>query len=301
MKRAIVTRLVWPACAIAMLASCAHWSRSSNAADADALARAETGFAAMSSSAGMKAAFLDALAEDATLFRPGPVNGKAAMAARPDPPVVLEWRPQRVAVAASGELGYSTGPWKLVSKKDASAVQYGQFFTVWRKNAAGRWQVLIDHGTSHADAVGWNAPLERIAADASAAPAETIAAADARFSAVSENEGLAAAYRAFGSRYLRVLRDGEAPIDGVAAFDVWAPSSASSSVSSPSAAARWTWASSDSGTSRSSDLAWTMGRYRARDASGMTKTGYYVRVWRAEGGAWKIVGDVLAPIEEPTR
>lgn len=306
MRRVIVPRPFKLACATTLLAACASLSQVTNDADADALARAESAFATMSSSSGVKAAFLDAMAEDATLFRPGPVNGKAFMATRPDPAVVLAWQPQRVAVASSGELGYSTGPWKLTSKKDASAEQYGQFFTVWRKNAAGRWQVLIDHGISHAGPTGWAAPLEKFTPDSGPVPTETIAAAEQRFSAASGSEGLASAYRAFGSRHLRLLRDDEPPIDGIAALDA-------SSLSSPSTPMRWTWEPTDSGTARSSDLGWTMGRYRARDgrhgsgdasgdaSGGATRTGYYVRMWRAEGGAWKIASDVLAPIAPPAR
>jgi ketosteroid isomerase-like protein len=296
MRRAVRSRLFTLGYAMTMLAACASLSRPRNDVEAEALARAESAFAAMASSSGVKAAFLDAMAEDATLFRPGPVNGKAFMGSRPDPAVVLEWRPQRVSVAESGELGYSTGPWKLTSKKDPGSIQYGQFFTVWRQNAAGRWHVLIDHGISHPTPAGWNAPLEKIAPDAGSAPDESVAATEARFSLACERDGLASAYRAFGSRYLRVLRDDEAPIDGLAALD-------SSRVSSPAALTRWTWTSTDTGTARSSDLGWTMGRYRyrSRDAGGATKVGYYVRMWRAEAGAWKIAGDVLAPIDEPAR
>ena len=306
LRSPLLSPLLSGVCVAAVLGACANLPRSSNHVDAQALARAETAFAAMSTSAGVKAAFLDALADDATLFRPGPVNGKAFMAARPNPAIVLEWRPQRVCVSASDELGYSTGPWKLTSKKEAGGVQYGQFFTVWRKNAAGRWQVLIDHGISHADATGWDAPLETISHGTGRAPTETISAAESRFSAVSESDGLASAYRAFGSSHLRVLREQEAPIDGIAAVGSRAnvpvaSTVAASSSSSPSGLVRWTWTSTDSGTARSSDLGWTMGRYRMRDASGATKTGYYVRVWRAEGGVWKIMSDTLAPIEEPAR
>ena len=146
---------------------------------------------------------------------------------------------------------------------------------------------------------GWGAPLEKIAADARPAPIETVRAAEARFSVASEGHGSAAAYRAFGSRYLRILRDDEAPIDAIVALD--SATRSSSPLSSTSGAERWTWTATDSGTARSSDLAWTMGRYGADDARGVTKAGYYVRVWRAEGSAWKILGDVLAPIEEPAR
>ena len=118
MKRAALYLL------IAMLAACASFSRSSNDAaadaDADALARAETSFAAMSSSSGVKAAFLDALGDDATLFRPGPVDGKTFMAARPDPAIVRWQVLIDHGISHSGSIGWGAplekiaidrGPW----------------------------------------------------------------------------------------------------------------------------------------------------------------------------------------------
>ena len=57
--------------AAALLASaCANLSSSASDANADSVARAESAFAANASSWGVKAAFLDAMADDATLFVP---------------------------------------------------------------------------------------------------------------------------------------------------------------------------------------------------------------------------------------
>ncbi len=285
-----VARLAIVSCAL--LASCAT-TPSPRETDARSLARAEAAFAAQSAADGMKAAFMDAMSDDATLFRPGPVNGRQWMGQRPEPPIVLEWKPQRTMVAKSGELGFSTGPSKITPRAEPGRAEFGQFFSVWRKNAEGRWQVLIDHGITMPQPFGWDRALETVDVDPGPRPAETIADAETRFAAACERDGLAPAYRAFASRYLRLLRDGQVPADGAASVDAVA--------ALPSSAARWTWTPTDSGASTSYDLAWTMGRYRWRDAGGTTRIGYYVRAWRAESGAWRIVADVLAPQDPAAR
>ncbi len=279
--------------ATALLAGCASTPSSSNRDDAMALARAESAFAAEGASEGVKPAFLHAMADDATLFRPGPVNGKAYMAGRPAPTILLEWKPQRVMVAASGEIGISTGPSKITSRAKPGPPSYGQFLSVWRKNDAGTWQLVVDHGIFLSKPAYWDRDLEAVPADFGPRPTDPITTAEARFSATSDRDGLVEAYRAHGSRYLRVLRDEQAPADGPASV------AALAAVIAP--AERWAWTSTDSGTAVSYDLGWSMGRYRMRDAAGAARVGYYLRVWRAEGGAWKVVSDVLAPIEETTK
>ena len=70
----------------------------------------------------MRAAFLAWLAPDAIALprrageRPGDRSPR-----RPEPPIVLDWRPVFVEVAASGELGLSTGPWTITSRTDPAA------------------------------------------------------------------------------------------------------------------------------------------------------------------------------------
>src|SRR5260221_5795948 len=77
------------------------------------LVEAERAFAEASLSKGTRAAFLEFLAEDSILFRPGPVPGKQWIEEHPAPTTLLTWAPTFVDVAQSGNLGYTTGPWEI--------------------------------------------------------------------------------------------------------------------------------------------------------------------------------------------
>ena len=247
--------------------------------DAAGVARAERAFSAAAQTAGVRTAFLDVLAPDATLFRPGPVEGRSFVRAQPEAGYRLEWEPRRVAVDRAGDLGFSTGPYRLTLDATPAQPVFGQFMTVWKRGALDRWEVLIDLGIEQpASTVA--APLEVIAPDDGPLPLRTIVAAEAAFARRSSTESLTAAYRADGSTHLRLLRDGFAPIDDVATW--------------PDASSRWTWTMTDQGVARDGDLAWVMGRYRSATAA----TGYYVRLWRAERGDWKVLADVIAPVGE---
>ena len=67
------------ALSVVLLASCA--TSGDRRGRAEELAGAERAFAAAATTQGVKAAFLGALADDATIFRPGPVDAKAFIAA----------------------------------------------------------------------------------------------------------------------------------------------------------------------------------------------------------------------------
>lgn len=260
---------------------------------ASGLAHAESAFAAQAVASGMKAAFLDAMDDKATLFRPGPTPGRAFIANRPDPPIVLDWHSQYVVVASSGDLGLSTGPFKLVAKNGDGTASYGQFFTVWTKNADDRWVFLIDHGVSNDGPVGWTVPLEATIADGSK-PIEPMTDAEERFATMSSNVGVGRAYVDHGSNALRALREGAPLIYDPAIVTRTSPKVLLDE-------SLWTWTTTDSGVSKAGDFGWVMGRYRTTDAKGVRSSGYFVRVWRAQERRWRIVGDVLAPIEPAAR
>jgi len=247
--------------------------------DAAGVAGAERAFASAARTSGVRNAFLGVLAADATLFRPGPVDGRSFMRTQPEASYRLEWEPRRVAVDRAGDLGLSTGPYRLTPQAKPGQPLFGQFLTVWKRGPLDRWEVLIDLGIAE-PAPTAAGPLEVIAPDHGPAPLRTIAAAEAAFARRSSAEGLVAAYRADGSTRLRLLRDGFAPVADLAEL--------------PDASSRWTWTMTDHGVARDGDLAWVMGRYR----SATSATGYYVRVWRAERGDWKILADVVAAGDE---
>ena len=66
---------------------------------------------------GTRAAFLEFLADDAIIFRPGPVNGKESWNERADTTLDLVWEPTFAAVSRSADFGYDTGPSKWRAKK----------------------------------------------------------------------------------------------------------------------------------------------------------------------------------------
>jgi ketosteroid isomerase-like protein len=57
------------------------------------------------------------------------------------PQAPFSWEPEVVEVLDSGTLGLSSGP-----VKDPSGKRVGTFNSVWRRNAAGQWKVVLDNG-----------------------------------------------------------------------------------------------------------------------------------------------------------
>lgn len=117
--------------------------------DFDDMVAAERAFAADASARGTRAAFLAALADDGLVFAPGPGSGQRTWEARPDNKNRLEWAPELAEISASGDLGYTSGPWRFTADGAEKPSGFGHFFTIWRKGADGKWKVLIDHGISH--------------------------------------------------------------------------------------------------------------------------------------------------------
>src|SRR6266487_5966043 len=118
----------------------------------EALFDAERAFAHDSTERGIRAAFLEHFATDGIDFRPGPGAMRERMLARPAPAdplaLLLDWSPQAGAVARSGDLGFTTGPYSLRNQRDASApTRYGYFLSVWKREN-GVWRVALDAGVS---------------------------------------------------------------------------------------------------------------------------------------------------------
>jgi ketosteroid isomerase-like protein len=61
----------------------------------------------------------------------------------------LIWAPKEVIVAASADLGYSLGEYESRSPAEdgSTTSKHGYYVTIWRKEADGRWRVIIDLGT----------------------------------------------------------------------------------------------------------------------------------------------------------
>ena len=114
------------------------------------LIEAERAFARTSAEKGIREAFLTWLGPDAIVFRPGPVEGRPVYEKMdPAEPAVLTWVPEFAGIAASGELGYTTGPYQFKPGPDAEPSGFGHYVSIWKRQPDGAWRVLLDIGVQH--------------------------------------------------------------------------------------------------------------------------------------------------------
>ena len=112
-----------------------------------ALVEAERAFARAASVRTVNEAFLAVLTDSAVLFRPAPVNGRAALTQKPmRANLSLVWTPTYAETSSDGQLGFDGGPSEFGDRGQAPAGT-GFFFSVWRKLGAG-WKLETDCGIS---------------------------------------------------------------------------------------------------------------------------------------------------------
>jgi ketosteroid isomerase-like protein len=252
----------------------------------ESLAAAETAFAAHSVREDMRAAFLANFAEDGVFIRTTWTAANAWLRGEPVPPIVLDWRPVHVETAASGDFGLSTGPWKLTSKARPEAPPlHGQFVSIWKRDGSGRWKVAVDLGVSHPGPVFAGDALEIHVVRASGARgAGGIESAERRFAHEAGSQGVRAAYRAHAADNLRFYREGVSPALG-----------RGSALTSPAMSdERLVYTIERTEGASSGNFGYARGSYAAASAPA-TLLGYFMRVWRLEGGEWKVALDVTNP------
>ena len=281
----------------ALLLSAGALAQSKGESPVEPLVAAERAFARMSLEKGTKEAFIANFADDSVLFRPYPVPGKKYMEGAPASPGLLTWDPSVAEVSLAGDLGWTTGPWEWREKRslEEPAAAHGFFVSVWRKQADGRFKVVFDHGASNpapAEPVApWEAdaappaPARKSGGDPRAARAALAEADDALSRAVSE-KGAAAAFDEYFADDARLHREGLLPRVGkravLAAVDA-----------KPMALA---WTRSGVEVASSSDLGYSYGT--AKSATGDEQA--YMRIWRlVPSGSWRVVLDIVTPIQKP--
>ena len=114
------------------------------------LVESERAFAALSLARDTRTAFLTFLDDSSVIFRPHPVNGKEWIGKQPTRTSVLSWEPVFADCSESGDMGFTTGPWKFSrSSSEDEPVAFGYFVSVWGRREGGGWRVLLDIGTSN--------------------------------------------------------------------------------------------------------------------------------------------------------
>jgi ketosteroid isomerase-like protein len=281
---------------------CAAGQARNQSKDLNALVENERAFSRMSEEKGIRESFTEFIADDGVLFRPGPVTGKKWMQEHPLPPSdkrpVLTWQPNFAAISRAGDMGYTTGPWQYKSdSKDAKPVAFGDFMTVWKKQADGRWKFAIDLGVAHSEPktamAAWRPPSmpksARFRRVDVAAARESLLRTERDFSKASSEQGAVGALLLYAASDVRVLRNGKMPYVG-----------RKSAVKAMSPLSReWTWTPAFADVSISGDMGYSYGTYELREKTGnraLVETGNYLRVWKKTEGAWAMVIDVADPL-----
>ena len=267
----------------------------------------ELAFARMAGEQGTRAAFMAFIAEDGILFRPRAVKGKQWMIDHPLPPSdkkpLLSWYPAIAGIAAAADMGYTTGPWEFKSDiKDPIPNAFGNFLTIWKKQADGSWKFAIDLGISNPQpgeaTAPWQMPKNnlRYPDGGGVGPATTnkkdIAALmehEREFSRDSVERGARMAFEDRADSDVRLLRNGQQPMRKADAGSFLGAS-----------VINWTWQPAFADVSHSGDLGYSYGTYRqaSKDTPAKVESGNYFRIWKKQAGKWLVVADLTDPLED---
>ena len=245
---------------------------------------AERAFAADGLALGIRDSFLKHMADDAIVFRPGPVNAKALYEKRKSSKAPqLQWWPQRVVIARSGDLGLSVGPWAINGKRG------GYYATIWRKQPDGQWKWVYDGGAE---------------ADAARAPSPDTPAIQgpvAKTSATSPAAGFEAARLA--ETVLAKAAEDDAPGAYRAALpaDAWLLGPEGTEGLTPDALAERVNARPErmiltlrgGGASAAGDLVWTHGEAGWVDHQEIIQHAHYMHVWQRRAEGWRLIFETL--------
>jgi hypothetical protein len=248
------------------------------------LIAAEVAFARRVEETDVRTGFLEVLATDAIVFRPGLVDAREWYQTHASPPMQLSWSPGAARASAAGDLGFTTGPYRARAIGSARVVGEGYYLSIWRRERGRPWELLTDLG------VETDAPDEPLPRTTPRRGASFPDGARARTALLEANE----AWARRGSRLkdaerladpeIRVLRRGRPLAKGVPA----AAAAMASSTREPGGTGLVA-------VSSSLDFGFTRGM-RLEPARGGETRVHYVRVWVTDtDGRWCIVADVETP------
>lgn len=238
---------------------------------------AEKSFAAHARDSGISSAFMKYLDDSAKVFERGQIlNGKEVWGPRKTDSASLLWYPEFGEVAASGDLGYTTGPSQFrVSKSSAEPEYRGYFSSIWYKNKTGEWKVLLDMGSpapaSQYDEtkVEYGKAVSPSKRSGKGGKADMEKLEKAFNEANVKGEG----YSTYGSPDARYYRPGQNVIRKKGA--------------DMSGYEKLLFRTAGTGSASSGDFGYAYGYVTAEGS-----TGNFLRVWKKTGGQWSIVLEV---------
>lgn len=145
--------------AVATLASCRPQTKPDThidlVAEKMALLKTDRDFSTMCIEKGMKTAFIEFIDSNGVLLRANhlPIAGAHAidfLIAQNDTGYKMNWRPDYAFVSASADLGYTYGIY-AIHPTTIDTVLYGNYVSIWKKQANGQWKFVLDSGNEGID------------------------------------------------------------------------------------------------------------------------------------------------------
>jgi len=250
---------------------------------------AENRFADYASENGTRAAFIEFAASDGFVFGQKPENAKEVWQKRQPNATLLVWRPAWADVSADGTLGYTTGPWAFSRNKTDAPTAWGEYFTIWKKQADGSWRFVLDlgieHGQANLVAKSWGSPEASGKVKTKNESAEIWKTLEKSFAESIAKKGARKTYEKFSSEQIRLLREKQMPFQGkTAALAQINESTLKMTVLGGGAA---------------ENFAYTYGEYEAQTPDQKPDKGFYARVWKRESNGWRIAAEVVHLLPAP--
>src|SRR5215204_1000080 len=257
------------------------------------LVETEQNFAKTAAEKGTKSAFLEFLADDGIIFNPNESNGKLVWKNRPESPALLSWNPAWADISSDGKLGYTTGGWEFRPKGKAdSPTGFGEYVTLWQKQADGIFKAVLDIGINHPSSsfsnAAWKSPVDA----GTGAKSVKNGVTNGTLNSVFSNTSMANGYFNYLADDCIVLRDGNMPVYGkqnaffaLEKIDKEFPPSAFLNFSANLSKVF-------------GNLMYVWGVYQLNHKDGSTKKWNFMQIWKNRSGKWEIVLDVFHPIPQ---
>jgi ketosteroid isomerase-like protein len=144
--------LPWAA-AVLPIVACACAPSAGAPPDPSVLLAADSAFDAAVAGGGSEA-WVEWFDADGAMIQPGvgEIRGldaiRSAVTYLDDAGTSLRWAPARADIAASGELGWTTGSYLVASTAEDGSVTRGEgrYVSIWRRQPDGAWKVVMDLG-----------------------------------------------------------------------------------------------------------------------------------------------------------
>ncbi len=240
---------------------------------------------------GVTEAFRTFVDPEGLLFQPGPVQAGPWLAENEIAVAELHWVPVAAGLASSGDLGYTTGPFRAAGPNGEEG--RGYYVTVWRLGGDGVFKAVLDIGvpTGETGPLPESPPVTELFADTIPAnPAEapdpdglqSLLGVDRSFAVGQATNGTEATMAAYAAPSVRIYRTGVPVVVGVTDPEARRILPEDRPSTSPI----------DGGLSASGTLGYVWGSVAS---DGQADAGHYLRIWRRDpNGPWALALDLVS-------